>query len=225
MRILLQSSFVLHQRPYRETSVLLDIFSYDYGRLSLMARGVRQQRSAWRGLLQPFFPLLLSWQGKTELMNLTAAETHANLVRLSGECLLIGFYLNELLMRLLHKHDPHPALFTLYHHTLISLQQEPFSQKTLRYFEKKLLDELGYGLGLSDDIQAEAYYEFHPQHGLIRQDAPMPEKNFSGKNLLAFFHEKLDDEHSLREAKRLTRLALSPLLGEKPLHSKKLFME
>lgn len=228
MRIFLQPAFILHQRPYRETSVLLDIFTQEYGRISIIARGVRTARSRWRGLLQPFIPLLLSWQGKTELMVLVSAEANGAPIHLRGNCLLSGFYLNELLVRLLHKSDPSPTLYTIYYDTLIELQKGQLQQKTLRLFEKKLLTELGYELQLqANAFLAEKWYQFFPEQGFKLYEAIITEKKemfFSGKSLLAFAMEQLEDEEALRDAKRLMRLALAPLLGAYPLHSRKLFV-
>jgi DNA repair protein RecO (recombination protein O) len=233
MRITLQPAFVLHHRPYRETSLLLDLFTPEHGRISAVARGVRQTRSKWRSILQPFIPLMISWQGKTELMTLVSAETNGLAGRLQGECLLSGLYLNEILMRLLQKHDPHPQLYTIYQQTLLELQSSRLEQKTLRLFEKKLLDELGYGLQLMHEVsegqpfQTEKYYRFHPEHGFEiycgAESVVLPLNVFAGKSLLALAAEQLDDVSCLRDAKRLMRLALTPLLGQGKLHSRRLF--
>ncbi|HSW69916.1 MAG TPA: DNA repair protein RecO [Gammaproteobacteria bacterium] len=230
MRISLQPAFILHHRPYRETSLLLDILTRDHGRISLIARGVRKNRSKLRPLLQPFSPLLLSWQGKTELMTLQTAESQGIPISLCGECLLSGFYLNELLMRLLQKQDPHPQLYTIYHHTLLELAQSTLQQKHLRLFEKKLLNELGYGLQLDHSIPdrkpflPDQLYQFHPEQGFGPCDQnPLQNTTFSGKSLLALASEQLEDEESLLEIKRLMRIALGILLGPKPLQSRKLF--
>lgn len=230
MRIQLQPAFILHHRPYRETSLLLDVFSQEHGRISLIAKGVRKNRSTWRGLLQLFFPLLLSWQGKTELMTLSGAEPQSTPMQLQAGYLLSGFYLNELLMRLLPKHDPHPQLYTIYHHTLLELERGNSQQKHLRLFEKKLLEELGYGLQLKSTIpedkafQADRNYRFHPEQGFeLCEDSENSVLIFSGKSLLALAAEQLDDAETLRDVKRLMRLALGTLLGSQPLHSRKLF--
>ena len=111
MRVLLQSSFVLHRRPYRDTSLLLEVFSQEYGRLGLVARGAVSPRSRWKGLLQPFAPLLLSWSGAGELATLTAAEEAGCPIPLPPHRVLAGLYINELLLRLLPRLDPHPGLF------------------------------------------------------------------------------------------------------------------
>ena len=225
MRMILQPAFVLHHRPYRETSVLLDLFTQEQGRIALVAKGVRNQRSPLRALLQLFTPLLVSWQGKGELMTLSSAEPNGLPMQLRGDCLLSGFYLNELLTRLLHKHDPHPALYTIYQHTLIELQGGVLQQKTLRVFEKKLLAELGYGLQI-EKVIAEKYYHFCPEQGLTEclENATPLTRIFSGKHLLAIAAEQLESEELLRDAKRLMRLALGGLLGPKPLQCRSLFI-
>ncbi|OAI50030.1 hypothetical protein AYO45_00170 [Gammaproteobacteria bacterium SCGC AG-212-F23] len=226
MRISLQPAFVLHQRAYRETSLLLDVFSRDHGRVSLIARGVRKANSRWRSLLQPFIPLLISWQGKTELMTLNGVEPTGGLLAPQKNALLSGFYLNELLVRLLHKHDPHPKLYDCYHQTLQALASRPL-ESTLRLFEKNLLEEIGYGLQFGHTIEVEQYYHYHPEEGFkpcIEQDMIVSKRVFSGKSLQAFAAEIFEDETCLKDAKRLIRLALRPLLGEQPLYSRQLFI-
>ena len=117
----LQPAYVLHQRPYRESSLLLEVFSRDYGRLGLVARAAKRARSPWRGLLQQFRQLLLSWSGRGELMTLAGAELADSGPSLTGRGLLSGFYLNELLMRLVQRNDPHPTLFEAYRSALVGL--------------------------------------------------------------------------------------------------------
>lgn len=232
MQATLQPAFVLHHRPYRETSLLLDVFTQDFGRISLIARGVRTSKSVLKALLQPFTSLIISWKGKSELMTLTSAEPSGLAFHLKGDCLLSGFYLNEILIRVLQKNDPHPILFETYQQTLAELQSPVLDQKILRYFEKKLLQELGYGLQLEHDIisakpiLADKYYQFLPELGFI-----LCENNthstlgmlYSGRSLIALAKEQLDDPECLREIKRLMRIVLAPLLGAQPLHSRKLF--
>jgi DNA repair protein RecO (recombination protein O) len=222
MRISLQPTFILHHRPYRETSLLLDAFSQEHGRVSLIAKGVRTVRSTSRGLLQLFSPLLISWQGRSELMNLSSVESQGVPIRIQATALLSGFYLNELLMRLLPKYDPHPQLYTIYHNTLLELERGNSQQKHLRLFEKKLLEELGYGLQFKELIP-DQFYRFYPEQGFVLSENNDEGIVFSGKNLLSLATEKLEDAESLRDAKRLMRLALHALLGPQPLHSRKLF--
>lgn len=232
MRISLQPAFILHHRTYRETSLLLDLFTESHGRISLLARGVRTHRSKLRSLLQPFVPLFISWQGKSELMLLNSAENNGTPFQLRGDCLLSGFYLNELLVRVLQKQDPHPPLYTIYHNTLLELQTGQLQQQTLRLFEKKLLEELGYGLQLQRDFStgeelvAEQSYLFYPEQGFKRSAPGAGNKmQFKGKSLLALAAEQLNDEECIRDAKRLMRIAFTSLLGLQFLHSRKLFTE
>lgn len=229
MRINLQPAFILHQRAYRETSVLLDVLTIEYGRISLIARGVRSRRSLLRALLQPFIPLFVSFQGKTELMQLISAEPNGAAFRLQGHCLLSGFYLNELVCRLLQKGDPHPRLFDVYRCTLMALQGDMLNQSVLRLFEKKLLDELGYGVSLNIDfvtgnaILLDKYYQYYPEQGFTQSEQHTGA--FLGKHLIAFEQEELFNNDVLRAAKRLMRIVLGSILGELPLHSRKLFTE
>jgi DNA repair protein RecO (recombination protein O) len=235
MRVALQPAFILHHRPYRETSLLLDLFTPEFGRIGLISRGVRKTRSPMKALLQPFNPLLVSWQGKTELMMLTSVEAGGKYCQLRGDCLLSAFYLNELLIRVLQKQDPHSQLYTVYANTLVELQSGTLQQKTLRLFEKKLLEEIGYGLQLECDISkgnpliAEKHYRFYPEQGFDLYNKSDDHESlamvFSGKSLIALAKDQLDDPECLRDAKRLMRIALAPLLGSQPLHSRKLFVE
>src|SRR5690242_11052622 len=122
-RVNLHPAWVLHTRAYSESSLLVEVITMDYGRISGIARGVQRPHSALRGLLRPFVPLLISWSGKTELVSFSKVEALGAPHRLAGRLLLHGFYLNELIMRLLHRYDPHPHLYTAYQQALLSLQQ------------------------------------------------------------------------------------------------------
>lgn len=233
-QVLLQPAFVLHRRPYRESSFLVELLTKEYGRVGAIARGVRKARSTQQGLLQPFIPLLVSWTGKGELMTLTQIEVHGKVMRLQGECLFAGFYLNELLLALLQKWDAHPALFTIYEKTLSGLEENQLEQKVLRLFEKRLLEELGYGLLPKSDISLhntfspDKYYRFVPEHGFVVSELGQPSSGsyvFSGKSLLAVAREDWQDEEALQVAKRLTRLVLAPLLGPRTLYSRQLFLQ
>lgn len=228
MRISLQPAFILHHRPFRETSVLLDVFSEEHGRVSLVAKGVRTQRSKLKALLQPFVPLLISWQGKNELMHLVAAEAKGSPLQLRGDCLLSGFYINELLMRILQKQDPHPRLFSHYMSTLKELTIFPLNQSVLRIFEKKLLEEIGYGLRWYEDFSTgqplipDKYYQYYPGNGFKEVDNQM---GFKGESLLAFAQELLTTPEYLQDAKRLMRLMIATLLGHYNLQSRELFQK
>lgn len=227
--VALEPAFILHRRPYRDTSLLLDVFTQTHGRISLIARGVRGPRSKLQSLLQPFVPLLISWQGKSELMFFISAEVNGSYPSLKGDSLLSAFYLNELLVRVLQKEDPHPVLFSHYKITLIHLQNH-FAEKTLRLFEKKCLEELGYGLQFEEDfstkkaLMADHHYQFYPDKGFAQCKKDQLEGLiFSGKSLLDFKKEAWNDATSLLDAKRLMRFAFSALLGVDLLHSRQLF--
>lgn len=230
----LQPAYILHTRPYRDTSLLIDAFTPLQGRISLIAkaaRGMRSKNSRFKALLQAFVPLLLSWRGKTELLNLVNAEPQGPLsIQLSGKTLLCGLYLNELLMRLLYRYDPHPALFHAYETALTRLSQNP--NIALRLFEKQLLTELGYALHLNKESQTQQailpdqHYEFIPSLGLIACiKTSFPKKSiFSGASLLAIHNEQWTTPNQLLDAKRLFRLALHHLLEGKAIRSRELFL-
>jgi len=232
-RVQLQPGFILHYRPYRNTSMLLDVFTEDQGIVALVARGVRGQRSRVRGLLQPFVPIYVSWSGRGELCTLNTVEPRASITRPAGAGLLSGFYLNELLLRLLHRHDPHKQLFELYQQTLNSLGQPATVEVPLRLFELQLLEELGYGLRLDQEAEtgepllSDERYRFNPELGFILHQGMVREETlhwyFMGSSLLALHHRQLQGIDILKDAKRLMRLAFAPLLGNKPLKSRELF--
>lgn len=229
-KVQLQPTYILHSRAYRDTSLLLELFTLEHGRVSVVARGAKGVRSRFKGILQPFVPLITSWQGGGELMNLHVAEPNGMPHGLMRDALLCGLYLNELLMRLLHRYDPHPSLYSIYQHALTQLQQGQSQALTLRLFEKQLLVELGYAVELDrlahtgEAIVPELFYHFDPARGL----SPSLHNNmqtgvFAGKSLLALHQEELDNVQCLRDAKRILRLALNRLLGNKPIKSRELF--
>lgn len=229
-RVELEPSFVLHHRPYRETSVLVEIFSRDTGRLGVIAKGARRPRSALRGILQPFRPLLLSWSGSGELGLLTAAEPDGYVRGFAGRALFSGFYMNELLMRLVHRFDPHPELFHHYHAAIAALAGGERTEAVLRVFEKQMLESIGYGLVLDRDIDSgepihgEHAYRYVADRGPVflaggeRDGVPV-----AGETLLALARERLDDERVLDEAKHLMRAVLRRYLGDRPLATRSLF--
>lgn len=231
-RIQLTPGFVLHQRPYRDSSALVEIFSRDYGRLGLVARGIRSPKSKWRGELQPFTPLLLSWQIRGELGTLTDVECSRHAGLLSGPELYSAYYLNELLLRLLERHDPHPVLFEDYAAALAALHDQAALETVLRRFEKHLLDELGYGLVLEHEVETgnqvvpELRYDYHLESGPVTVTAETTGGFvFSGKSLLSIATEDFNDPDVLQDAKRLMRAALRLYLGDKPLRTRELFQQ
>jgi len=227
----LQSCFVLHSRPWRETSLLLDVLSEQYGKIGLCARGVRGKKSSQRSLLQPLTPLFLCWTGKGDLQTLTRTEPAGLAIKLSGATLYSSFYINELMVRLLHRHDPHPQLFYHYQQTLENLQTPDHLEQTLREFELQLLLSLGYGInfhvdGNGEPISANIYY-YLAEEGMFMPMEPRTGANkvnkFSGSDLLSIAEKNWQNSTVLKVAKQITRFSLSALLGEKPLQSRKLF--
>lgn len=226
----LQPAWLLHRRPYRETSLLVEAFTPEAGRLALIAKGARSGRKGQAAILQPFQPLLLSWTLRGEVGTLTGAESRGQSVALHGTSLFSGFYLNELLMRLLARHDPHPELFDSYERTLRLLGDGVQAEWSLRLFERDLLESLGYGLLLEqstagEPIQAHTDYCYHLEHGPALAGEEARCLQLSGAALLALASGELPDEQARREVKRLMRAALGLYLGNKPLQSRELFSQ
>jgi DNA repair protein RecO (recombination protein O) len=221
-RIELEPAYVLAQRPYRETSLLLEILSRNEGRIGLVARGARGPKSKQRGLLQPFAPLLLSWSESGDLGTLTAAEAAGPAVMLDGERIFHGWYLNELLVRLLQRHDPHPALYEAYGGVLPALQAAD-DEPALRQFELALLAELGYGLDLSGELDRDATYRYDFDRGVVPVTAGGAEV-LSGAGLIALREGRLAacDSGQRREVRNLLRTALQRQLGGRPLETPQL---
>ena len=224
-KFLLEPAWILHHYPYRDSSLLLEVFSREHGRLGLVARGARTSKSRWRGMLQAFRPLLLSWSQRGELGTLTGAEPCAGIALPGTRNLMSAWYLNELLMRLLTRHDPHPRLFAAYEQALLAL--DVAEQPTLRVFEKHLLQELGYGLLLDNEAEsglpvvADALYEYRLQSGPVACDVRRDDGVFlHGSSLLALHAERLDDVTACQEVKHLMRAVLSLYLGSRPLRTR-----
>jgi len=231
MRVNLQPAYVLHRRPYRDSSMLLEVLTAEHGRISLVARGARRKsRGGGGALLQPFIPLLLSFSGRTELKNLNATEAAGRPLVLVGERMFSGLYLNELMVRMLHRYDPHPQLFAAYAATVDALARGDQIDDALRRFEFALLTELGYGFELELDgrsgeaVLPQAWYHYHPDHGLVASgpvaDAAQPA--FRGADLLAIAANDFSGAAG-PTAKRLLRLVLALHLGDTPLRSRELF--
>ena len=222
----LAPAFVLHRRPYSETSLILEVFTAEHGRVGLLAKGARRRNNKGAGALQPFQTLLVSWRGRGELPTLTRVEPDGHAQSLSGNNLVSGFYINELLMRLLERHDPHPELWNPYQQTVARLTVDNNPEPALRYFEKHLLAAIGYGLELTVDSQGHPIatgqsYLYDPERGARADDGP---DAISGATLLALEHETLDTT-TLPEAKRLMRRLLHRRLDGKPLVSRTLLRQ
>ncbi|MBW7931801.1 MAG: DNA repair protein RecO [Gammaproteobacteria bacterium] len=228
-RVTLEPAFVLHARAYRESSDLLEVFGCHAGLVSLVARGVRRAGSRLRPLLQPFRPLQLSWSGRSGgLMTLTGAEADGAARELAGGLLLPAFYINELLLRFLHRGDPHPQIFAAYGQALGQLAEGMAAEPVLRLFEMRLLAETGYGLNLDhealsgDPLEPDAGYQYLVEQGPVRvvQGAMGSAPVFSGADLLAMARGELDAASTLHSARRLLRLVLDHHLGGRPLRTR-----
>ena len=231
-RIQDQPSFVLHSYPYRETSLIVEVFSRERGRVALIARGARRPRSALRGLLMSFQPLTLSWFGKHELRTLHKAEWQGGQPQLQGQALLCGFYLNELLLNLMVRDDPHERLFSYYQHTLQRLSQEQDHAATLRCFEKRLLQEFGYALlleqeaGSGQPIHSAINYRYVIGQGAVRDTVDVTEGlPLSGKTLLDMAADDYRDTVSAQQSKQLMRMLLNHQLEGKTLHTRELIKD
>ena len=232
MRVSLQPSYILHSRPYRDTSLILEVYCAEYGRVSLVSKGARRRTKGGSNaaLLQPFIPLLLSFSGRSEMKTLTHVEAAGVAPQLRGERLFSGMYINELLMRLLHRHDSHPQLFAAYGTALGELADAESVEVTLRRFELGLLEELGYGFSLHEDgqsgeaIQAHGWYHFHPDYGLVLgvRGADPARPAYSGAELLSLYHGDFEGD-ARAVARRLMREVLALHLGSEPLKSRDLF--
>jgi DNA repair protein RecO (recombination protein O) len=231
MRVQQEPGFVLHRRPYRESSWLVDVLARHYGRLTLLAKGARRTKSKLPGTLQPFQALLLSWAGRGNLPILTAAEAVSYSAPLTGAAVNCGFYMNELVMRLLPSHDAHPGLFDVYAHTFEQIHEKEAQELQLRRFEKTLLKELGYGLALDmaadtrEPIDGASRYRYVPERGAFKV-GPQEAGGLcvQGSTLLAIANEQWPSRQELVESKRLMRAVLGHFLGERPLHSRRIFI-
>jgi DNA repair protein RecO (recombination protein O) len=221
-RIQLTPGYILHHRPYRDTSRILEIVTRDHGRLTLFARGVRGPKAKLASILQPFQMLLFSWTGRGEAAQLTGAESAQAAPPVPPACLMAAFYLNELLMKLTTRHDPLPLLFDTYHGALEGLRHGAPLAPQLRVFEKRLLEALGYGLDLSVEahtgkhIEPDEYYHFRPEQGLVATVADAAGA-LAGYSVIGLANEHLAGERELEDAKRLLQAALAQCLEGRPL--------
>lgn len=228
-RITLTPAFLLHHMPWRDTSRILEFFTREHGRVSVFARGVRSHRSELRAVLQPFQRLLISWSGRGEAGNLGAAELDGTPARLPAARLMSGFYLNELLLRLVARHDSHPQLFDHYEEALAGLRTHAGEARTLRIFEKRLLERIGYGIDLAHDavsgaaLDPERYYHFRADRGPWLAVAESP-ATYRGASLTSLATEELGDAQCLKDARRLLREALTVCLEGRSLKSREVMV-
>ena len=221
-RIELTPGYILHHRPWRDTSRILEVLSREHGRLTLFARAVRGPAARLAPVLQPFWPLLLSWSGRGEAPQLTHAERADNSAALPPASVMAAFYLNELLLKLTTRHDPLPALFDHYHATLGRLRAGAPLEPALRVFEKRLLELVGFGLELETEavsgvpLAAEGYYRFRASQGLVRA-AAHDAGALAGASLIGLREERFGGARALEDARRLLQAALAACLEGRPL--------
>lgn len=225
-------AFVLHAVPWRETSLVVEIFTADHGRFPVVAKGAKRPRSALRSVLHPFQVLKASWVGQGEMRTLRNAEWLGGIPLLTGGALFCGFYLNELVLKLTARDDPHPALFDLYYRAMVNLAHNQPFEPVLRSFEMHLLQELGYGADFSLEadtgapVNPEASYYFRPEEGAFR--VMNPDRNtvqFHGKTLLDMAQDRYEDPRTLQQAKWLMRQLLGHHLGSQELHTRRIIQE
>jgi len=238
-----QSAYVLHLHPYSETSLVVDVFTREHGRVPLLARGARRPRSAMRGMLMSFQPLELGWFGGGEVKTLAKAEWLGGMPLLGGRCLLLGYYLNELLLKMLPREDAHSALFDAYAAALRALAAGAADAPELRRFEKTLLKELGYGLTLDVDVESgrpvvpDREYTYLIERGPVARvpagthragpgdTAPGEAPSLCGKTLLDMAADDYADPRTRIESRQLMRQLIAHHMGGKPLQSRRVFIE
>ena len=230
-----EPGFVLHAYPYKETSLIVEVFTRRFGRIGLLARGARRPRSAMRGVLLAFHPLRMTWSASAELGTLMSAEWGSGQASLSGIGLMCGFYVNELLLRLLPRADPHEALFDAYADALARLasgeQRAPAHSTILRGFERRMLAELGYAPVLDRDavtgaqIDATKHYAYEAERGPVETRRNSGESVISGRTLLDMAADNYDNSRTREEARRLMRALITERLGGQTLHTRAVLSE
>jgi len=230
-RVAGQPGFVLHSYPYKETSLIVDVFTRDYGRVALIAKGAKRPHSKLRGVLQTFQPLSVGWAGKAEVRTLTAAEWIGGLLPLERAALLCGFYLNELLVKLLAREDPHPALFDHYVATLNQLGHDEPAPIVLSKFERALLKETGVGGDFSvcattgAPVVAEQMYVVDPERGPRPAYPADNAPRVAGKTLLDMEREEYADSTTQLQSKFLMRFLLAHHLGGATLNTRQILID
>jgi DNA repair protein RecO (recombination protein O) len=231
-----EPAFVLHTYPYKETSLIVEAFTERFGRVAMVAKGAKRPRSEMRGVLQAFQPLALSWAGTADVKTLVKAEWRGGMPLPRGGALLCGFYLNELLLKLLAREDPHPGLWRAYESALTSLIDDAAASaqaSTLRRFELRLLAELGYALPLTRDaasgepIDASQRYHYAFDRGPLRavEEPRASGPVVRGATLLALADERFDDAEVATEAKRLMRGILDHYLESRRIFSRRVVQD
>jgi DNA repair protein RecO (recombination protein O) len=234
MRIESEPGFVLHTAPYRETSLLVDLFTQHYGRIKCVAKGFRKpSKKGVSKVLFPFTEHHFQWQGRGDLKTLIKADAIQAPAFLRRESLFIGLYINEVLYRLLHQHDPHESLYQHYCQLMRQLCERGSDQVALRRFEMLLLEELGYGLVLDSEadtgnpILAECFYHYIPEHGLraTEQQSTQTGRWLKGADIIAIAGDDFEQQSALKTAKQLTRQVIDFYLDGRQLNSRELYRQ
>ncbi len=225
-----QAVYILHTYAFKETSLVVELFSKQHGRIAVVAKGARRPRSAMRGQLQSFQMLAATWSGKNELKTLHGLEWADGLVMLQGEALMCGFYLNELLLRLLPKEDAHEQLFDFYQTALKALSQGEDLAICLRRFELQLLQEMGYAVPLTIDendapILEGKIYCYEAEYGACELSVTKNGVQLHGQSLLDMARNNYASAQTKQQSKQLMRYLLTHYLGEKPLHTRQLLLD
>jgi DNA repair protein RecO (recombination protein O) len=220
-----QAGYVLHTYPYKESSLIVEAFTRSYGRISLLARGARRPRSAMRGVLLSFHPLRLGWSGSAELRTLFSVEWAGSRQPLEGRGLMCGFYVNELVLRLLPREDPHEILFDFYGSALSGLSRGTALAPVLRTFEKRLLAELGYAPLLEQEaggapIDPGRRYVYEPDRGPMPSRNSSSELSVSGQTLLDLAADQYERPETRDEARMLLRALIGQRLHGQTLHTR-----
>jgi len=226
-----QPAYILHTRAYRDTSLLLEVYTEELGRIVAIARGVKRSKRPLTGLLQPFIPLSFSAKGRGDIVTMTAVEQRGMPLQLSGQRQVAGLYINELMVRLLERSESAPMLFVTYQNTLLNLQEQSI-EISLRYFERRLIETLGYGVSFditladAQPIIESEYYTFIDNQGFIPATIQHSKVStiFPGNILLKISREEYSCAESLLAAKKLFRQVLQKYLGRKPLMSRQLWL-
>jgi len=227
-----QSAFVLQHWPYSETSLLVDLFTEKSGRITVIAKGARRLKSKYRGVLLPFQPLAVLFTGKGDVKTLTGAEAVGLRLFLSKNHLMCGFYLNELIIKMLYRYDPYETLYTVYERALLELSRKLDAEFTLRRFEKHLLEQVGYGLHLQNDmstglaIDKNLVYRYLPEIGpIVNSNSRGDGVLIHGDALIALDQEETFTDRVRRELKQLNRTVLAIHLQGKPLNSRRMYAQ
>jgi len=230
-RILKQPTWILHQRPYRDTSSIIDIFTRDFGRVSIIAKGGRSPKSKFRGLLRPFFPIKLSWYSGKNLGNLVDIDVEGKPYNLIGDSLLSAYYLNELILKFLVKDDPQVEVFDLYSRTILNLIGMGDIAPVLRKFELEFLKLIGYGLNLEFEtvthlpVRDDLFYKYNPGSGLVISGKKNDHYVFSGADIKAINQGDFQEKKTIKSANRLLKSIINFHLDGRRLKTRRVLEE